>query len=285
VKKIIFFCNWGESPEQILHRYRRQTPGCAGIWKDLKGVSDLDKADVIIVLEGLEKGLAIDFDRALLIKREPDFVSCSKSHPFKHSLNWSEGHCGVVWWLSKTYDELVEMEYPDKLHPASCIVSAKHRHRNKFIRSLFGKKWFQANREVPNMDLFGRGHSAKSYGSQYKGALGADSNCKLMGLLPYRYSMVLENSKQLNYWTEKLADAYLSWCIPIYWGCPNLDEFFNEETYRTIDFDADAATVSNIINESFDPAMIGSLSVEREKILNDYNIWEVIRKKIDSSYL
>lgn len=281
---IIFFCNWGESPDQILQRYRRQTPGCSGIWKDLKGVTDLDEADVIIVLEGLEAGVEVDLTRSILIKREPDFIEETRPNSFRDSLEWSEGNCGVVWWLSKTYDELMEMAYPVKSRVASCIVSAKHRHRNNFIKSLYGRRWFPSGQIASNMDLFGRGHSKIRFGNHYKGELGENSNCKLSGLLPYQYTMVLENSRQQNYWTEKLADAYLSWCIPIYWGCPNISEFFSEDTYRVIGLDSSPADINEIIKEPIDSAMVDQLGVERRKILNDYNIWEVVRKKIDSSF-
>ena len=34
-----------------------------------------------------------------------------------------------------------------------------------------------------------------------------------------------ENLKVDYYFTEKLINAYLGGCIPIYWGCPNIEEF------------------------------------------------------------
>ena len=45
------------------------------------------------------------------------------------------------------------------------------------------------------------------------------------GLAPYRYSIVIENVQERNYFSEKLLDAVLCNTIPIYWGCPNLDQF------------------------------------------------------------
>jgi hypothetical protein len=50
---------------------------------------------------------------------------------------------------------------------------------------------------------------------------------KADGLAPYRYSLVLENVREPNYFTEKLVDALLCQTVPIYWGCPNIGDFFD----------------------------------------------------------
>ena len=50
---------------------------------------------------------------------------------------------------------------------------------------------------------------------------------KAEGLAPYRYSVVIENVRERNYFTEKLVDAILCKTVPIYWGCPNIGDFFD----------------------------------------------------------
>ena len=46
------------------------------------------------------------------------------------------------------------------------------------------------------------------------------------------FSICIENSSNRGYHTEKIIDAFLSKTIPIYWGCPNLDELgYNPEGY------------------------------------------------------
>lgn len=47
------------------------------------------------------------------------------------------------------------------------------------------------------------------------------------GLAPYRYSIVIENAREDGYFSEKLIDAVLCNTVPIYWGCPNIAEFFD----------------------------------------------------------
>jgi len=43
----------------------------------------------------------------------------------------------------------------------------------------------------------------------------------------YQYQIVIENSQQNNYFTEKLLDCLICKTIPIYWGCPNIHEYFD----------------------------------------------------------
>jgi hypothetical protein len=47
------------------------------------------------------------------------------------------------------------------------------------------------------------------------------------GLVPYRFSVVIENIQERNYFTEKLVDAVLCETVPIYWGCPNIGDFID----------------------------------------------------------
>lgn len=45
----------------------------------------------------------------------------------------------------------------------------------------------------------------------------------------YQFSVAIENSKQMNYFTEKVIDCFLTKTVPIYWGCPNIGEYFFTE--------------------------------------------------------
>lgn len=266
--KIIFLCNWGESSSDLLKRYSSQTPKNSGVWDNTEGVTDINQADYYIVLEGHNGNLPQE--KTIFIKREPKFIRNFKPN-YKHVIDWDESNCGITWWVNKSYDELKEMVYPKKSKKVSCVVSSKHVHRANYVKSLF-------KRDSP-IDLYGRGHSKTIYGDNYKGSLDYDGKCKLRGLVDYEYSVVLENSQQKNYFTEKIADAYLSWTVPLYWGCPNIIDLFPENSYYEID-----TSHENPIDEIRDliskPIDVEALGRARDMILDDYNIWETINKKI-----
>lgn len=41
------------------------------------------------------------------------------------------------------------------------------------------------------------------------------------------FHLCIENSQQGNYFTEKIVDCFMSYTIPIYWGCTNIGDFFD----------------------------------------------------------
>jgi hypothetical protein len=66
-----------------------------------------------------------------------------------------------------------------------------------------------------DVDVFGRGYNPIGN--------------KKYALSDYAYSIVIENSKSNYYFTEKLIDSFVTGTIPIYWGCPLIEDFFNEK--------------------------------------------------------
>ena len=44
-----------------------------------------------------------------------------------------------------------------------------------------------------------------------------------------KYSIIIENEVTPNWITEKLIDCFITKTIPIYWGAPNVGEYFDEE--------------------------------------------------------
>jgi hypothetical protein len=272
--KIFFVNGWGENAHDLLARYKKQTPGELGIWKEIVAVQNKEDADYYIAL-GYCNVNELDANKIIFVQREPKLIDNRVIAHSKAKILWEDQHCGITWWLNKTYDELKAMT-PSNRKEISCIVSSKHPHRNKFISRL-------CENNDSGLDLFGRGHNKQLLGDCYKGPINNSGNCKLDGLLPYKSTIVLENSQQKNYWTEKLADAYLSWCLPLYYGAPNIDAFFDKESFRILDIN-DAkpqVSINNILVDLEESVVMEHIKQAREDILDKYNIWEIIRKKIE----
>ncbi|NOX72670.1 MAG: hypothetical protein GXP03_03255 [Alphaproteobacteria bacterium] len=73
---------------------------------------------------------------------------------------------------------------------------------------------------------------------------------KADGLAPYRYSIIIENTRQDGYFTEKLIDAFLLNTVPIYWGAPDIGDFFNMD--GIVECSDEASLVAAIRNVSED---------------------------------
>ena len=53
--------------------------------------------------------------------------------------------------------------------------------------------------------------------------------------LKAKYHICIENSKIENYFTEKLMDCFMTYTIPIYWGCPNIADYFDSRGMFIVD--------------------------------------------------
>ena len=51
----------------------------------------------------------------------------------------------------------------------------------------------------------------------------------------YRYNFCIENFKRDYWFTEKLIDCFVTGCVPIYWGCPSIGDFFNVDGILSFD--------------------------------------------------
>jgi hypothetical protein len=95
----------------------------------------------------------------------------------------------------------------------------------------------------------------------------------------YRYHIAIENSVCNDYWTEKLADAYLELTYPIYYGCPNLESYFPRESFTSIDvnnFEASARTIGSLLKNDVYDERLRALRVAKELVLDKYNLFALM---------
>ena len=81
MSKVYFASNWGISSKELLDFYKRQTPGCKGVWDGLEGTKNIDEADYIIVQDNTTED--VDIGKVIFFGREPRHVMSSQS-----SMKW-----------------------------------------------------------------------------------------------------------------------------------------------------------------------------------------------------
>jgi len=75
---------------------------------------------------------------------------------------------------------------------------------------------------------------------------------KITGLKDYRFHIVIENVKYDYWFTEKLIDALITGCIPIYYGAPSIGNFFDKKGILTFDnIDEFNNILNNYVNKDF----------------------------------
>lgn len=290
---IIFYCNWGSSPQELLNRYKMMTKNDSGIWNNLNGVSECDKAEIIIFIEGIPKNFnlkLLENKQVICFPREP--LNDNKnwnSYNFKYGFNYNKIHHVVTnpEFIDKNYDFLHNLEYIEHKNNLSTIISNK---KGAFNYEIRRNLLINISNNYPNLcDIFGAGWN-NELGSSYKGQLDGYhqkynkniNNTKFNALINYKYSICIENCCKKNYFSEKFTDAILCWTIPIYYGCPNISEYFPKDSYYEVNINEDECIekIKTIINKPITEKNILALKEARNLILNKYNIWSTIENKV-----
>ncbi len=171
-------------------------------------------------------------------------------------------YAGYHWYVEINIRDAINTYNSPKTKVISAVVSGKtdtigHRQRLNFMYEM--KKHFGEQ-----LDWFGRGIQELV-------------NCKADALLDYKYHIVLENGAWPHYWTEKLADAFVSNCFPFYWGAPNILDYFEPESLKMIDVNDIAGSIESIeqaIAQDIYITAQPALAQARNKILTDYHPYQ-----------
>jgi hypothetical protein len=101
---------------------------------------------------------------------------------------------------------------------------------------------------------------------------------KAEAILPYRYHIAIENCSVRDYWTEKLADTYIGGAYPLYYGCPNLADYFSAESYTMIDIndpERALAIIEEAIHNDYYDKRQAAIASARSLVMNKYNLFAV----------
>tara|TARA_R110001599_G_scaffold91667_4_gene240725 strand:+ start:234 stop:1178 length:945 start_codon:yes stop_codon:yes gene_type:complete len=137
-------------------------------------------------------------------------------------------------------ENIDSLEYPKKLsfmvaNHGALSGTSQPQGSNYHIRENLLLKILNSDLDV---DIYGKGWSIND--SRYKGA----PPLKEAALKNYKYSICMENSCEEHYISEKFFDCFLNNCIPVYYGCKNIEKAYNKDAFIT--FDPESA---NIIDE------------------------------------
>ena len=181
-------------------------------------------------------------------------------------------HTGNLWFNGHGYEALDGKPFPEKTAGLSTVCSSKqqkhtiHNDRYQFCHWLM--------QEIPSMGLFG-------HGSRYV-------ENKFDALDPYRFHLAIENYSGLHHWTEKLADPYLSGCFPIYYGCPNLGDYFPEQSFLQIDIfnrpEALEKIRSVLGDETFFEKRQDALHEARRRVMREHNLLFMIENLVVNGF-
>lgn len=168
-------------------------------------------------------------ERQILLWREPPLAEVVRQN--QQVYHQAQAYCGYVsgpddaaptpnympaiWYVNASFRDLDELPPPPKTKLCSWITSGINRTENHRKRLAFLK---QVQDSTADVDIYGRNLPTWC---NNRGSL----NNKLHGVAPYYYNLAIENYADNDWYvSEKLWDALLGWCLPIYYGGPAADK-------------------------------------------------------------
>jgi len=265
----------------------RQTPGGKGVWDGVRFTLNPEPTcDFLVVLNNkmkTETKARCPRENVWCLMQEPymkghtdwmvekltDYSRVLSHHVPAGASKFTISHPAIPWHVNKTFDELISLEIPSKPKTLSWVVGNArdlpgHRKRWAFL------EYIQQDGSL-DIDLFGR---AVQFIED-----------KWDGLVPYKYSLAIENSSSPDYWTEKIADCFLSWSVPIYYGCTNLEEYFPSRSFIRIDINSPGEafeSVKSIIKRDNWEKRLPALKEARDLVLHRYQLFPHLFRLIEA---
>ncbi len=105
-------------------------------------------------------------------------------------------------------------------------------------------------------------------------------DAKIEFMNDYKFSIAFENRSVVGYVTEKIWHAYLSRTIPIYWGAPDISEYFNPQSFINChDYDNFEEVIERVKEIDNDPELFNQY-INAPIILDNSKLYNFTKEKI-----
>lgn len=177
--------------------------------------------------------------------------------------------------LILTFDENLVKSNPEKikLFPfGACWISqqnCKLYQKTKLISIVASNKNYAPGHRLRHSLISRLGeNSVDLFGSGYNEFPHTDEG-RLMPFKDYMFSIVIENSRMNNYFTDKIVDCFAVGTIPLYWGAPNIGNYFDVNGILNFDSIEDCLKLLNTCTEEYYNGFIEVIT----KNFNTYTNW------------
>ena len=108
-------------------------------------------------------------------------------------------------------------EHDQAIHTKTKLLSVIASEKKDTKGHKLRHKIIAIDKALDSRDVYGRGYSPIEN--------------KITALKDYMFSVIIENSTPKNYFTEKTIDSLVTGTVPVFWGCENIGEFFDERGF------------------------------------------------------
>jgi hypothetical protein len=259
---------------------KRQTPKLSMKWKEFFFTEeDIEECDYLVILDYPKDDFSVKVNKNNILHiclEPPNEVSKYRQYANKKvkliinqidiKKNNILSHGALPWHINKDYDFLktLKLESLAKENKVVWVTSNQRSSKGYNERMNF----LDRIKELPFVELYGRGINP--------------IDDKWDALQNSKYAIAYENFQNDYYWTEKIIDCFLSYTMPIYYGCNAIENFFPKNSY--IQLDPKDKHIDLFLKEIVDSKKweqnIDAITSARELILNDYQLFPFLYNQI-----
>lgn len=200
------------------------------------------------------KNSASNFDAILTF--DEDLLSLPNAHKLLYGTSWIEN----------------DFEFKEKIFQISFLVGSKnitvgHRLRHELYddqKLINNPIDFYISKAKPIPNKFNNKYVDNRY-----------------DLFHSQFHVAIENSRQNNYFTEKVMDCFKTKTVPIYYGCPNIGEYFDTGGMITVESKEEIIEVCNSINEDTYNSKLQQIEYNYKKCEEYANLIQGLQENIN----
>lgn len=258
----------------------RQTPNCSMQWEDFTFTEeDVDECDYLVILDYPKDDFSIKVNPNNVLNiclEPPNEVSKYRQYANKKATiiynqldikkNNVLSHGALPWHIDKDYDFLLNLNVEDivKENKIVWITSNQRNSKGHQIRMNF----LDSIKSLPFVDLYGRGINP--------------IKDKWEVLHRSKYAIAYENFQNDYYWTEKIIDCFLSYTMPIYFGCNLIENYFPKNSFIQMDPNDKHIHLflKEIVTSNKWEENMEAIVKARNLVLNEYQLFPFLRNQI-----
>lgn len=292
--RVKMICNWTSS-EGLCNEWNRMSKGNY-TWNDIEITWSDDNIDFYVIVNKPSANEKFIPERTIIFQMEPWCGNPSQSWGVKTWGVWAkpdettflqvrthENYLNNTFWqLDTTYTQFKNLFSIKKTELISSICSSKYFDPGHIKRIDFLKFVESKNDDLIQIHIYN--HDNKHNFKNYKGKHIPNKDA---GMMPYKYYFMPENNEEHNFITEKIWEPLLCESLCFYWGCPNVNDWFDERCYIKLDmddFEKSFNIIKNTILNDEWSKRIDIIRREKQKVLEHYNFFPTLERIIKQEF-
>ena len=203
------------------------------------------------------------------------FNAGAYNYLFTHNQELLDALPGKSFVMPLASTWIKDYEFPEKRFEVSTLVGGKRMAEGHLLRQ---KLWFKEDRITAPKKFFLSGNFGGIENYNNNPVLGNDKT----PLFDSQFHICIENTKRRNWFTEKLIDCLQTKTVPIYYGCPNIGDWFDTRGFIIVNDLNEIVDACNRLTSETYSQMLPYIEENYNRSMEYTSIGEMLKNKIES---